>query len=256
MQNTFASLFGRRKVQPRPVRITRPRLGVEELSERGLPSAGYMTAANGSTVAASARVLVSAARTDDADSHGSRCGEASHATLAPTLSNATGATGKATISDTNGTLKASVTGVTASTELDVTVNGTAGGVLMTDASGNGTAKFTDVTANADSVVVVGDLQGTLERAKVTATLIGDTEVSGKMTFNSVKNSLHTSVDGEVAATTYNVSINGVVVGQLTTNSVGAGRLHVTPSGVTIVAGSIISITDTAGSAANLTGTFA
>jgi hypothetical protein len=48
----------------------------------------------------------------------------------------------------------------------------------------------------------------------------------------------------------------VTVGQLTTNSSGAGKLRVSPSGVTIQSGSTISIADTAGNAAILTGTFA
>jgi len=124
------------------------------------------------------------------------------------------------------------------------------GTVSTDASGNGHAKFTGVTAAAGDALTVGDLTGTLAQVKFTATLTGAaTSVSGSSSYNSVKNSLHVAISGATASTTYNVSINGAVVGQITTNSNGHGRLKVTPTGVTIAAGSTISITDTAGSTA-------
>jgi hypothetical protein len=140
----------------------------------------------------------------------------------------------------------------------ITDNGTTTtlGSISTDASGNGNAKFTGVTAVAGDTINVGDLTGSFAQIRFTASLTGATGVSGNAAFNSVKNVLHVSIKGATASTTYNVTINGTVVGQITTNSHGYGRLNVTPTGVTIASGSTISVADTTGDPAILTGSFA
>ena len=143
--------------------------------------------------------------------------------------------------------------------MTVTDNGTTTtvGTVTTDASGNGHARLTGVTAAAGDTITVGDLTGTFSQVKLSATLTGTaTGVSGLTEYNSVKNQLRVSISGAADSTTYNVSINGMVVGQITTNRRGYGHLKVTPSGVTIASGSTISIADTSGDAAILTGTFA
>src|SRR5262249_33005081 len=103
---------------------------------------------------------------------------------------------------------------------------------------------------------VGDLQGTFAQVKLTAALTGSGAATGSASFHTLRNQLHVSITGAAANTTYNVSVNDVVVGQLTTNSAGAGKLNVTPSGVTIQAGWTSSVADTAGSAAIVQGVFA
>ncbi len=263
MNKFFVLIFGGRG--PRPIRLaTRSRLGVEELTPRVLPSAGCSMASGGASDQ-SARTAFAHPFDDGRFYGGSHdcSGDhgAAHATLAGTLSDSAGATGTASFSESAGSLYVTVKGATASTTLSVTItdNGTTTtlGTVTTDASGDGHAKFTGVTAAVGDIIMVGDLAGTLAQIKFSATLAGTgTGVSGSSSFNSVKNELNVSIKGAADSTTYNVSINGTVVGQITTNKHGRGRLHVSPTGVTIVSGSTISIADTAGDAAVLTGTFA
>jgi hypothetical protein len=263
MNKFFALIFGDRG--PRSVRQSpRMRLGVEELTPRVLPSAGCGAAAGGASDSAAHAAFANPF--DDGGSHGGGhdCGGnhgAAHATLAGTLSDSAGATGTASFNESAGSLYVTVKGATASTTLSVTFtdNGTTTtvGTVTTDASGDGHAKLTDVTAAAGDTIAVGDLTGTLAQVKFSAELVGTaTGVRGSSSFNSVKDDLHVSIAGAADSTTYNVSINGTVVGQITTNKHGRGRLTVTPTGVTIASGSTISIADTAGDAAILTGTFA
>ena len=107
-----------------------------------------------------------------------------------------------------------------------------------------------------SAITVGDLQGTFAQVQFTASLAGAAGVTGVASFNAAKNQLRVSVQGTAAGTTYEVTVNGTVVGQLTTDSSGAGQLRVWPSGVTIQGGSTVSVRDTAGSPAILDGVFA
>jgi hypothetical protein len=262
-------MFGggvRRPAPPAP----RVRLGVEELTPRVLPSAGCGMAAAGAASFAARFTAASSSSDDDSSSGSHDCGGhfgdhhhgAELAALVATLSDSAGATGTAAFNTSSDTLFVSVKGATPSTTLNVTVtdNGTTTtvGTVTTDASGNGHARITDVTAAAGDTVAVGDVTGTLNQVKFTATLSGTTAgVSGSARYNSVRNSLQVFVSGAAASTTYNVSVNGTVVGQITTDARGRGHLRVTPpSGVTIASGSTISIADTGGDPAILTGTFA
>jgi hypothetical protein len=67
--------------------------------------------------------------------------------------------------------------------------------------------------------------------------------------------LRVRIHGAAANTTYDVSIDGTTVGQITTNGRGSGRLFVSPTAA-IVAGSTISILDSAAGTTLLSGTFA
>jgi hypothetical protein len=261
MLKVFGTLFGgltRRAGQPaRQHPRPQARLGVEELSPRVLPHASPFAVGAGG---AFAHALVSSAShataTDSGSSSHQGCGGAESATFSASLSDASGATGQASYNATAGTLTVSVHGSTASTSLDVVVDGTTVGTVTTNASGNGHATLSGVTVAAGSTITVGDLTGTFAQTKFTASLTGATGVTGTATYSTVKNQLRVSVSGAAASTTYNVTVNGVTVGQLTTNSSGAGKLRVSPSGVAIQSGSTISIADTAGNAAILTGMFA
>src|SRR5207302_859299 len=94
---------------------------------------------------------------------------------------------------------------------------------------------------AGTAITVGDLNGTFAQVEFTASLTGATGVSGSAKYNAQKNALHVSITGAAADTTYNVTVNSTVVGQITTNSAGAGKLKVSPaSGVIITSGSTIS----------------
>lgn len=267
MRSFFEIVVGGRSRRPSQPRT---RLGVEELNARVLPSAGCSMAAagassSGSAAAQSARVAFLADSSDSSGDHGGHGGHGcdhgqGHATLSASLSNATGATGTATFSDSNGVLKVTVTGAAANSTLSVTVtdNGTTTtvGNVTTDASGNGTAKFDGVTLAAGDTIAVGDLNGTFAKVKLTAALSGDTGVTGSASFNSLRNQLKVSATGLTAGTTYDVAVNGTVVGQVTANPAGRARFHVTPSGLTVTAGSIITLTVSGGTSAVLTGTLA
>lgn len=267
----FLARFLSNKVQtenrPARPRKSSTRLEVEELTPRVLPSATWLGMHGGHLVGHLGHAVGSGFHHSDGSesdsSTGSHAGDthhgdgcASRANLAASLTDSGGATGQALFNATTGTLNVHVSGATADSSLDVTVDGMSVGSLTTDASGNGHSKFSNVTVNPGSAITVGDLSGTFSQVTLTAALSGSTDASGSAVFNSLENVLHVSISGAAADTTYNVSVNGVVLGQLTTNASGAAKLVVSPSGVTIQSGSTVSIADTAGDAAILQGTFA
>ncbi len=132
------------------------------------------------------------------------------------------------------------------------------GTLNTNASGDGYVTLKNITASAGQAVTVGDLQGTLAQAKFAASLTSPTSaagVSGNAEFVVLKSKLILFVQGAADNTTYNVTVNNVVVGQFTTNAKGFGKLILTLTNATIQTGSTISIADTAGDPAILQGTF-
>jgi hypothetical protein len=256
MLRFLARLFG-----GKPVTVTRPRPGrpqvrpgVEELTPRVLLNAGplHMAAAPLSHGPSAATMAGGCAGAGHGPDHG-----LPGANLAADLTNASGGTGTALVNSAAGALQVQVRGAAAGSTLSVAVDGTTVGSITTDASGNGQGKFTGVTAQAGSTIAVGDLQGTLAQFKFSATLSGTaTGVSGTAFYDSLKNQLHVAVSGAAANTTYNVTVGGTVVGQLTTNASGKGHVTLTPSNVTIQAGTSIAIGDTLGNAAILQGTFA
>jgi len=237
------------------------RLGLNELSQKIVPNAcsggaaSHTAFSRNDDAAAAMTRRHSSADSGDSEQSEHECGAARHATLAANLTNASGATGTSSFNAQNGSLKVSVTGAAASSSLDVSVNGTSVGTLTTDASGNGTAKLTNVTASAGDTILVGDLTGTFAQTRLSATLSGSSSATGKASVEVVNNHLRVRIHGAAANTTYDVSIDGTTVGQITTNGRGSGRLFVSPTAA-IVAGSTISILDSAAGTTLLSGTFA
>jgi hypothetical protein len=262
------------------------RLGVESLNDRVLPSAGCMgmTGGDGSSGSSSAAAQFASnfdsgigggfggfGRFDDLGFHGHGFAHriAERATLAASLSNSSGATGQAFVGDTNASgvgtsLFTVVRGAAANSSLDVSITDsgttTKVGTVSTDASGNGMAKISNVTVKAGDTITVGDLTGTLSQVHYNATLssaVTTTTASGRAAYNSVENRLNVSLTGATAHTTYEVTVNGTNVGQITTNHRGRGRLMTSlPTGVTITSGSTIAITDSTGTTTVINGSFA
>lgn len=143
---------------------------------------------------------------------GHSCG-AARASLVASLSNANGATGTAAFDESSGSLKVNVTGAAASSTLDISIDGTSVGTVTTDESGNGHARLTGVPASAGSTILVGDLTGTFAQVQFSAVLTGaSSAITGSAAYNSIRNALKVSVSGAAANTTYNVTVNDVVVG--------------------------------------------
>jgi hypothetical protein len=168
----------------------------------------------------------------------------------------------------------SVTGATANSTLDVAIGGTVIGQIKTDANGAGSLALSSnptsaqqglpanfpMTVSANSVVTVGTLTGTLATAPVSHKTDLTAQLSdssgkgvGHAVFKSNTRSGHTeltlSVTGLPANSTVDVKIGGTVVGQITTNSRGSGRLRLKNLSTTVNAGSTISV-------GTLSGTFA
>ena len=199
------------------------------------------------------------------DSGGGECGHGEHdhgnpgAMFSASLTNATGATGQALFNPTSGKLTVSVTKAAANSTLNVVVGGNTVGSVTTDAGGNGETTITEAgtAITAGTKITVGDLSGTFAQFDFKSTLTGATGGSGPGDFNATKNVLSIHITGATAGTVYNVTVNGTVVGQITTTKKGSGHLRIAPpSGVTITSGSTVSIADTTGDPAILTGTFA
>ncbi len=260
MSKFFAKIFGRNASKSR-VTPTRQRqlvqLWVEELTPRILPCAGTAAAALGSF---SGHVAGLAPAADSRLTGGELCHHGDHgAAFTATLTNATGGTGSAQFNPTSGNLTVQVKGAAASSTLSVAFGGTTVGSITTDALGNGKTTISAAKGSiaAGTALTVGDLTGTFVQVQFTASLSGAIGTSGTGKFNVTKNVLHVTVTGAGATTTYNVSVDSAVVGQITTDANGAGRLKLTlPSGVTISAGTTLSVADTIGSVPILTGAFA
>jgi hypothetical protein len=267
MLDFLAKWFGsnsRKKSKPAQ-RRRQARIGVEELMPRILPSAGPLAMGCGhhggddstSALTASADTAGDSCHHGDHGSHGA----AFVASLTSTTT--TGETGQAQFNPTTGQLTVRVKGAAANATLDVFIgtSTTPVGTLTTDADGDGKVTLTvpsTTTISGATAITVGDLTGTFAQVEFTAPLTGATGVSGNAKYNSTKNVLHLSLTGAAASTTYNVTINSTVVGTLTTDSTGAGKLKVTPaSTVTIAAGSTLTVVLPAtGSTPILTGIFA
>jgi hypothetical protein len=181
------------------------------------------------------------------------------ATFSANLTDTAGATGQALFDPTAGKLTVSLTKAAANTTLNVVVGGNTVGSVTTDASGNGRTTITELSSaiKAGTTLTVGDLSGTFAQFDFKAALTGATGLSGSADYNATKNVLSIHMTGATASTVYNVTVNGTVVGQITTNKAGAGHLTIAPpSGVTIASTSTVSIADTTGDPAILTGAFA
>ena len=167
-----------------------------------------------------------------------------------------------------------VTGATANSTLNVAIGGVVVGQISTDATGAGSLALASnptgtqqalpgnfpTSVSANSVVTVGTLTGTLASTRVshktelTAQLMDSSgNGSGRSVFESNTESgrteLAVSVTGLPANSTVDVTVGGTVVGQITTNSRGSGRLRLKNLSATVNAGSTISV-------GTLSGTFA
>ncbi|MFT3883708.1 MAG: hypothetical protein QM703_29275 [Gemmatales bacterium] len=244
-------LFSRpAKQHPRQGNIQpRTRLNMEELTPRDLPNSHLLGSSLGSFFEArqSTTAITSQRFSDASSAQGSKGGQCgAEATYSATLSNSTGATGTASYLAGNNSLKISVKGAAASSTLDIQLDGVSIGSLTTDASGNGKVTLTDLTAvvNANSALTVGDLTGTFTQVKFSASLTGSGSTqTGNAGYNALKHSLNLYFTGAAAKTAYNVLIDGVSVGTLTTNKSGAGKFHLDLSTLNIKAGTVIAITD-------------
>jgi hypothetical protein len=276
MLRFFTQLFGK-KMSSAPKTVssalrTQVRLHLEELTSRDLPNAGPMgmflgqfANHHGHRVNLASQAEVSHAHENSSSesfteqTHSCHGGESNAgATLSASLSNESGATGTSSFNATSGVLSIQIQGAAASSSLDIAIDGTTVGTLTTDESGNGqlTIDDTETSLQSGSTITIGDLTGTFTQTKFTASLTGAEAATGHAQFNTLKNSLTLAFNGAAANTTYNVLVNDVVVGQVTTNSKGRGRFHLTSTKIAIQAGSTISVQDTSSSDPILLGTFA
>jgi hypothetical protein len=261
------------------------------LSGHAMGAASFRTLARAVSAAASPIAHFSNTRTNSESSH------AETELTASLTDATTGATGTATFETgtrcgtTFTQLTISVTGAVESTSLDVTIDGVVVGQVQTDTSGNGKLVLSSkdgtipsdfpTTIAAGSAISVGSLTGTFAtptstsdgdhggcegatRTRLTASLT-DTEGTGTGTATlkthtydgTTKTFFTVSVTGAAESTSLDVTIDGVVVGQLMTDSTGAGSLTLSskagtlPSNfpTTVAAGSTISV-------GTLSGTFA
>jgi hypothetical protein len=227
----------------------RTRLGMEELTPRDLPNSHLLGSSLGSFFEArqSSSAIISQRTIDATSSHVAKEGHCgADATYSATLSNSTGATGTASYLAGSNSLKIQVKGATASSTLDIQLDGVSIGTLTTDASGNGKVTLTNLTAavNANSALTVGDLTGTFTQVKFSASLTGSASTqTGTAGYNALKHSLNLYFTGAAAKTAYSVLIDGVSVGTLTTNKSGVGKFHLDISTLDIKTGTVIAITD-------------
>jgi len=173
---------------------------------------------------------------------------------------------KASHGTSNTNFNVNVTGATANSTLNVAIGGVVVGQIATDASGAGSLALASnptgtqqalpanfpTTISADSVITVGTLTGTLastrdsHKTELTAQLTdssgnGAGHVTFKSNMENGKTRLTVSVTGLPANSTVDVTIGGTVVGQITTNNRGSGRLRVKNLSAPVDAGSTISV---------------
>jgi ribosomal protein L13 len=169
------------------------------------------------------------------------------------------------------TLAVKVSGLTADTTYTVMSGTGVLGTITTNARGSGRLfESTSALAAGDTITIINAqhatvLSGTLAtpttshaRTAFQATLTGATGsghafVIVNASTGTTQFDLH--VSGLTADTTYTVQVNGTMVGQLTTNSRGSGRLSESNITPTVSAGSTVTVLDSAG-ATVLSGTFA
>jgi len=235
--------------------------GELELSQAGLVKTGSTIAVGDLTGTFAAPTTTGGDEGGDSGGSGDHGGEGAGTSLQAALTNAGGATGKAEFSSGDGDLEVQVQGAAASSTLNVLINGNQVGTITTDANGNGKLDLSGLTVNSGSTIAVGDLTGTfaapVPEVHLSAQLTGASGLTGKAEFNSQDNELQVEISGAAANTVYNITIDNVVVGQVTTDASGQGEFHSSQSTtLTVNAGSAISVSDTAGNPAILQGTFA
>lgn len=238
-------------------RLSCNQLGGFEQLERRLLFSGQTIAAGAFSQPALVGSVLAGLNAAPQHAQGGNQGNSNVTTLTTTLSSSgetatiTYQTGKVLgISETQ--LTVSVAGAAADSSLNVSIAGIVVGTVSTNASGAGTlvlssnpqsgqqalpsdfpssvSSGTAVTVDTMSgtLAVPGASQGTLLSASLTDAT--NSSASGTVTYQSStvngtsQTMLTVVISGETADTTYNVSIGGTVVGQVTTNSSGAGSL--------------------------------
>ncbi len=180
------------------------------------------------------------------------------------LGGANGAIGKAEFNATTKEFELQIRGGPANATLDVLVDGVKVGAVTTDALGRGELELNGavVGVHDQSTITVGDpsnggLSGTFlgaAESELKAALTGATgDVRGKAEFNGADQRLEVEVRGGAASTGYDVTIDGVKVGTITTDREGEGELELSTGSLTVHDGSTITVGDPA--APLLGGTF-
>jgi hypothetical protein len=141
---------------------------------------------------------------------------------------------------------------------DTLIGGSGHDVLI---GGPGTNKLVGAkkgTAQAVSFSKKDTLSG-VQTNDLVATLTGVSGASGTADYNpsaaSGQTNFTLTVSGLTASTTYTVQVGGTTIGQITTDSTGAGTLTLSSSTLTITSGSKIQVLDSSATTVELSGTF-
>lgn len=172
------------------------------------------------------------------------------------LTGAGAAAGEAEFNATTAKFELEIQGATANTTFDVAIDGVVVGQITTNDEGEGELELSRVsfTVNDQSTIAVGDpnsngLSGTFvsEEAaelELTATLTSSVDdVSGHAEFEHQEFELE--IKRATANATFDVAIDGVIVGQITTNEEGEGELTLSGMALAINEGSTITVGDSA-----------
>lgn len=172
------------------------------------------------------------------------------------LSNGAGATGKAEFNTTAAEFELEVQGGPASATLDVVVDGVKIGVITTDASGAGQLEIHQATFTVTdtSTIVVGDLAASglsgnfasIINTEFKASLRAPTGAAvGVAQFNAGDQNLEVMIAGAASNATYDVTVDGVLFGTITTNALGKGKLEMTAATLAIKKDTLLTIGDPA-----------
>lgn len=180
------------------------------------------------------------------------------------LKNDAGAIGKAEFNATATEFELEIKQGPASATLDVLVDGSKIGVITTDASGSGQLEIHKAafTITDSSTIVIGDLAAgglsgnfaTIINTEIKASLSAPAgAATGVAEFNADDQNLEVKIVGAASNATYDVTVDGVLIGTITTNSLGKGKLEMNAGALAIKKDSLLTI----GNPANplLTGAF-
>lgn len=164
-----------------------------------------------------------------------------------------GVVGKAEFNASTKQFEIEIQGAQPLVDFDVLVDGVKVGTLSTDATGAGQLELSNVTfaVTGGSTISVGDpanggLSGQFlseAETEFKASIAG--ALSGEAEFNAADQQFVAKIEHAAAGTTYDVAIDGVVVGQITTDSKGKGVLQLSDFTTDIKDGSKITIGDPA-----------
>lgn len=178
------------------------------------------------------------------------------------LSGGAGIVGKAEFNDSTKKFEVEIQGAQPLSSFDVLVDGVKVGTLSTNALGAGQLELSNVafTVTSTSTVTVGDPAS----GGLTGQFLSETETEfkapisggsmrGESEFNAADQEFKAKIENAAVNSTFDVAIDGVVIGQITTNSKGKGLLQIHEFTTAIAEGSNITIGDPAAPLAS--GTF-